>query len=177
MPDNAAKMLEQFPLGSLVESLGIAIANAQYALDRNAVEILKSLSAEQITLGGANPQPRTLLSLGFTPSFYHITEATVEAKVAFSTSQSQDISASASVRVGSAFSFVCASVNASYSNKYSFKAEGSSSIATKFVSIPPPSELADALASMRGPAPPSTPRPGATAPAAGSPVGPAGAPK
>jgi hypothetical protein len=143
-------MLEQASLGSLVESLGVAIANAQFAMDQNALAILEKMAAEEVTLGGPKPVKRTLLDLGFSPSFYHITEASVEARIAFSSTQSEEKSASASLRAGSAFSMVCAQVNASYTNKYSFHAEGSSSISARFVSIPPPAELKEILASMRG---------------------------
>ena len=73
----------------------------------------------------------------------------VEARLAFSVSQSQEEKASASLRVGSPFSMVAAQVNASYTNKYSFNADGSSSVSTRFVSIPPPAELKEILASMR----------------------------
>src|SRR4051812_20895090 len=127
-----ARMLEQAPLGSLVESLGIAIANAQFAMDQNSLAILEKMAAEEVTLhNGSKPVTKTLLDLGFSPSFYHITEANVEARVAFSSSQSQEATVGASVRVGSAFSMVCAQVNASYTNKYSFHAEGSSSISAR----------------------------------------------
>jgi len=147
---DVVRMLEHSPLGSIVESLGIAIANAQFAMDQNSLSILEQMATTQMTIQGDKPVTKTLLELGFTPSFYHITEANVEARLAFSTSQSQEISGSASFRAGSAFSLVCAQVNASYSNKYSFNAEGSSSLSARFVSIPPPSELKEILASMRG---------------------------
>src|SRR5262245_39680653 len=140
---DATKMLENAPIASIVESLGLAIANAQLALDQNSLAILVEMSGHQVTLNGPKPVTKTLLELGFSPSFYHITEANVEARVAFSTSQSEEKSASASVRVGGAFSFAAAQVSASYSQKYSFNAEGSSSISAKFVSIPPPTELKD----------------------------------
>jgi hypothetical protein len=146
---SVSSMLEQASLGSLVESLGIAIANAQFAMDQNSLAILERMAAQEVTLNGPKPVKKTLLDLGFTPSFYHITEASVQAKVAFSSTESREVSASASVRVGSVFSMVCAQVNASYTNKYSFHAEGSSSIQTRFVSLPPPAELKEILASMR----------------------------
>lgn len=146
---DATKMLENAPLGSLVESLGLAIANAQFALDQNSLAILEQMAAQEVTLQGSKPTKRTLLELGFSPSFYHITEANVEARVAFSSTQSEEKTANASVRAGGPFSVVCAQVNATYTNKYSFHAEGSSSISARFVSIPPPAELKDILASMR----------------------------
>jgi len=43
--------------------------------------------------------------------------------------------------IGGGFAVFTASVNASYSNKYSFTAEGSSEISTRLVSLPPPAPL------------------------------------
>src|SRR4028119_1079453 len=107
---DATKMLENAPLGSLVESLGLAIANAQFALDQNSLAILEQMAAQEVTPQGSKPMKRTLLELGFSPSFYHITEANVEARVAFSSTQSEEKSANASVRAGGPFSMVCAQV-------------------------------------------------------------------
>ena len=39
-------------------------------------------------------------------------------------------------------------VNASYTNKYSFEASGSSAITTKFVAVPPPTILTTILGNM-----------------------------
>jgi hypothetical protein len=144
------KFVAQAPLGSVVESLGIAISNAQFAMDRNSLAILQMMAAEQVSItSGAKTVQTSLLSLGFAPTFYHITEASVEARLAFSMTQEQDISASVSARYGGGLSMVAASVNASYTNKYSFHAEGSSTVSAKFVSLPPPAELKEILAAMR----------------------------
>ncbi len=142
--DNPVSMMLEAPLPALIEQLGLAIANAQYALDRNAIAIARMLAdtGSGIQLPG-DSRARSMLELGFAPSFYHVTEATIEARVAFSISQSSELSvgASAGVNVG----FFAASVNASYSQKYSFEATGSSAISAKFVSVPPPTVFQELL--------------------------------
>lgn len=147
--NNPVGMLLDTPLPLLIEKLGLSIANAQYALDRNAVAIARLLADTEsgLQLPG-DDRPRSMLELGFTPSFYHLTEATIEAKVAFSIGQSSSLSvgASAGVNVG----FFAASVNASYSQKYSFEASASSAISAKFVSIPPPTVFQELLRASVG---------------------------
>jgi hypothetical protein len=144
MSDNPVEMMLDTPLPTLVERLGLAIANAQYALDRNAADIARLLADKKTGLQlPGETEPRSLLELGFAPTFYHLTEATIEAKVAFSIGRSSE--ASVGVSAGVNVFFFAASVNASYSQKYSFDASASSAISAKFVSVPPPAAFQDLL--------------------------------
>jgi hypothetical protein len=152
MANAVNKMLEQSPLPQLVRSLGQAIAEAQLALDRHSIALARELQ-EPVELFAGQPK-RSLLELGFAPTFYHFTEATIRARVAFSSAESQEFSVGGSVGVG--FGVFTASVNASYSNKYSFTAEGSSEISTRIVSLPAPA----ALAQIMQQAPPKPPAEG-----------------
>lgn len=130
-------MLEQSPLPQLVRGLGQAIADAQLELDKHSIAIARLLQEPIEVVHGA--PPRSMLELGFTPTFYHFTETTIKARVAFSSTESREFSVGGSVGVG--FAVFTASVNASYSNKYSFTAEGSSEISIRIVSLPPPAPL------------------------------------
>ena len=128
------RTLLEAPLPEMIQRLGLAVAEAQAALDRNSIEVAQSLAETMVTLGGAE---YSLLALGFTPTFYAFTEATIEAKMTFSVQQSEEFTVGGSISV-SAFSIVSASINASYTRKYSFSAEGASSIAARLVSLPAP---------------------------------------
>lgn len=147
------KMLEQAPLPQLIQSLGKAIAQAQFELDKNVLQALTFLSdpKEGIVVPGTTEE-RSLLALGFVPSFYHFSEATITAKVAFSSAQAHEFSFGAEIGGGVMAPPVMffASVNASYSGKYSFRAEGSSEVTTKIVSLPPPAPLNDLLSDFVG---------------------------
>lgn len=147
--NNPVGMLLESPLPQLIEKLGLSIANAQFALDRNAIEIARMLASTDsgLQLPG-DDRPRSMLELGFAPCFYHLTEATIEARVAFSIGQSSEFSIGASASVG--IGFFAASVNASYSQKYSFEATASSAISAKFVSIPPPTVFQELLRASVG---------------------------
>ena len=114
MANTVNTSMEQSPLPKLVMSLGKAIAEAQLELDTNSIEIARRLQ-EPIELFPGLP-PRSMLELGFTPTFYHFTETTIKARVAFSSTQSQEVGFGASI--GGGFAVFTASVNASYSNKY-----------------------------------------------------------
>lgn len=142
---DAMKALEQAPLGVMVENLGLAIAEAQTALDRSAIELAVHMADPElgIDIGG---QRRSLLSLGFAPTFYQFTEATIDIKVSFSTALSTEISVGAKVEVKVAM--FAASVNASYSQKYSYKAEGSSAVTSRLVTVPAPTVFHELLRSL-----------------------------
>ena len=109
-------------------------------MDQASLRIATLMGEGEVDIGG---KTHNLLELGFTPTFYQLTEATVEAKVSLSVTRSEDIGASASMSGG--YLFFAASVSASYSQKYSYTATGSSSITAKFVSVPPPALLTDTI--------------------------------
>lgn len=135
-------MIEQTSVSQLVKELGVAIAEAQFQLDQASLKIARLLGDGEIEIAG---KKHNLLELGFTPTFYQLTEATVEAKVSFSVTRSEEFGVSASVSGG--YVFFAASVSAAYSQKYSYTATGSSSITAKFVSVPPPSLLTELIRS------------------------------
>ena len=128
------------PLPQIIERLGIAIAEAQTALDRNSIAVAQAMAKTEIDLGG---EKTNLIALGFTPTFYSFTEATVEAKLSFSMQETTEFGGSAGLTVGGGtpFIMVAASVNVSYARKFSVGAEGMSSIAARLVSLPPPELL------------------------------------
>ena len=131
---------DQVPVAQLVKELGVAIAEAQYQMDQTSLRIATLLGEGEVDIGG---KKHNLLELGFTPTFYQLTEATVEAKVSLTVTRSEEIGGEVSLTGG--YAFFAASVSASYSQKYSYTATGSSSITAKFVSVPPPSLLTDLI--------------------------------
>lgn len=139
-PIDIPRTLLNAPLPELIERLGVSIAHAQTALDKSSLAIAEALGTTMVEI---DSQPRSLLELGFIPSFYAFTEATIEAKLAFTVTESTEIGVSAGVdfQVG----LFAASVDATYSRKYGFEASGSSSIATRLVSLPPPTPLLELL--------------------------------
>ncbi len=153
--------LMQAPLPQMVERLGIAIAHAQAAMDRSGIAIADMMGNREdhgVDIGG---ERKSLIELGFTPSFYQVTEATIEARVAFSMAESSEVSLSVGAAAGGGIGFVmfAVSVNASYTNKYSFEATGSSAITAKFTALPPPAILTQILQKRLEKSPTPTPAP------------------
>lgn len=138
------KSLVSAPLPTIIEKLGVAIAEAQTALDENSVAIAKSMAETEVSIG---TDTYNLLTLGFKPTFYAFTDATVEAKLSFSMKEEKDFSLGVSVTAGGSFGpvLVAASVDVSYARKFSVESSGMSSIAARLVSLPPPQIFLDIL--------------------------------
>ena len=137
---SVTQQLVSAPLPQIIERLGIAVADAQRALDENSVRTAAEMATAAVEIGD---ESYNLLALGFTPTFYAFTEATVEAKLSFSISETTEfgVSAGASVGVNVGVVMVAATVNVSYARKFSVSAEGSSSIAARLVSLLVPLQL------------------------------------
>jgi hypothetical protein len=153
-------LITNAPLSTMIEKMGMSIANAQAALDSNSIEMLKQLAAKPVEINGTTTN---LLALGFVPTFYAFTEASFEAKMEFSLAESEAFSVGGSLdfsnaekkennssnEKSSSIGLIAVSVNASYSRKFDQSASGSSSIAARMVSLPPPENLLELLKSNK----------------------------
>lgn len=142
------KMMEQSPLPQMVESLSVSIAEAQNELTKKAIEslILMADANNGVTLPGET-EKRSLLELGFEPSFLHITEATITARVAFSQVESTEYHVDGSITAS--YGLLSATISAGYSNRYSFETQGSSEIRTRIVPVPAPLPLTERLRNLK----------------------------
>lgn len=150
---NVGRELLNAPFPELVRSLGVGIAEAQYALDRVSIKIAQLMAGFKVKDDGTLERDETalivlregdegvsLLALGFTPTFYQFVETYIELKLAISMKTENEASAKTSVGTvaWTPFGVVAASVNASYSQKYQYEANGSSEMRTKLVTVPSP---------------------------------------
>jgi len=139
------------PFPQMIQSLGVGVAEAQYALDKMSVRIAQMLAGYEIDSNGhikespasfvklqENGKRYSLLALGFTPTFYQFSETYIELKMAISMKDESEAKVSTSASMKAPFGLFSASVNASYSQKYQYSAEGSSYFRTKLVTIPAP---------------------------------------
>jgi len=76
-----------------------------------------------------------------TPTFYQFSESVIEVKIAITMARSTEFKVEAGGKLG--WGPFSASVDASYSRKYDYKAEGSSLLRTTLVPLPPPKQLKD----------------------------------
>ena len=155
---SVTQQLISAPLPQIIERLGVAVADAQRALDENSIKTAAAMATSEVEIG---EESYNLLTLGFTPTFYAFTEATVEAKLSFSVSETTEfgVSAGATLGVNAGMVMVAATVNVSYARKFSVGAEGTSSIAARLVSLPVPEPLEKILRKLSENPPPSTPIP------------------
>lgn len=108
------------------------------------------------------PRRISMLECGFTPTFYQFVDTIIEVKISIKYTQDGSYNRGSSVgnnsvsrRVGLGFlgfragrTVQTAQVNASYSQKYSYSAEGSSLLRTKLVPIPAPTVLEQRIQRM-----------------------------
>jgi hypothetical protein len=101
------------------------------------------------------PRRISMLECGFTPTFYQFVDTIIEVKISIKYTQEGTMNSaietnnkSTAARIGLGFGRVkvgrsvqTSQVNASYSQKYSYSAEGSSLLRTKLAVVPPPAVL------------------------------------
>ena len=178
MPQAIGQELLNVPFPEMVRNMGLAIAEAQHALDMVSMRIAQFMAGYQETYDDeGNPQIEerriqfgtgtySLLELGFTPTFYQFVDTLIEVKISISISsessyQHRQSSFSLAVPGGLALAFGggsirASTVSASYANKYQYSADGSSLLRTKLVPLPPPAILEERIRQLID-TPPSTP--------------------
>ena len=108
----------------------------------------------------AIPTRMSMLELGFTPTFYQFVDNIIEVKIAISMTRDYETevevnsnSKTTSSSIGFGFrrgfrrstTVTTTQVNATYSSKYNYSAEGSSLLRTKLTPIPPPAILEERI--------------------------------
>jgi hypothetical protein len=143
MPDVGQELLN-VPFPEMVLKLASAIAEGQYKLDMVSCKIAKFMGDKKTApvylpdltdKEGKKEIVTSLIGAGFQPTFYQFTDTIIEVKMAISMNQTNEASVSASASGG--WGPFSASVNASYSSKYSYSVEGSSLLRTKITPLPP----------------------------------------
>ncbi|WP_437293988.1 hypothetical protein [Sorangium sp. So ce426] len=102
MPDTQlGQALLDVPMDQIVERMGRAIAIAQRSLDEMSIQTAMELgmSTLDLTNAGGAVVTRSLLELGFLPTFYHFTETTIEVSVALSIRTSETFHVGATLSV------------------------------------------------------------------------------
>lgn len=97
------------------------------------------------------PERVSMMELGFTPTFYQFVDTLIEVKIAIKMTEEssstrtekgyQRSSRFSATKNGIFYSTSVTPVDATYSSKYNYSAEGSSVLRTKLAPVPPPSVL------------------------------------
>lgn len=174
-PNNASigQQLLDVPFPEMIKAMGLSIAEAQYEMDRVGMRLAQMMSGkyqvevpdkddpdkinieERESFVMFDGEKRSMLELGFTPTFYHFVDTIIELKVSISMAHQSDYSKNSSrssssggggfFLFGGGYSARASSVSASYASKYQYSAEGSSLMRTKIVPVPPPPVLEERI--------------------------------
>ncbi len=132
------------PFAEMVAQLAGAIAEGQMKLDTVSCKIAQMMGdAEKhpISLPDVTndnkPIVTSLIGAGFQPAFYQFTDTIIEVKIDIKITKESQTSVNASTTAKTPFGCVSTTVNAGYSSKYSYSAEGSSLLRTKITPMPP----------------------------------------
>lgn len=159
IPENPGDVVLEAPVAATIQALAISIADAQYYLNQNSIETAKELGQFFVDFTDSttgNIVSKSLLELGFSPTFYHFSETTLEVSFTMSlrVEQSFDVGFSLHpstsppsgsgefIKTLSALG-IAASVN--YHRKYGFDMTGASKITTKMLSLPGPPQFLAAI--------------------------------
>jgi len=134
----------RIPVTELIRKLGLAVAHAQLELTKIGVEIGELLASAQVTFPDENGQSvtRSLLELGFLPSFYEIGETEIDVALTLGLAAHGEDGDANSADETELFGVV---LSPAYHRKYDFDAAGASRLRARLVNVPPPAEYVAAL--------------------------------
>lgn len=155
------------PMGDMIRQMAFAIADAQLQLDEASVRVAQLMTGQEITIknedGTTGKQKTTVLfggqevsmmELGFTPTFYQFIDTIIEVKIAIKISSENTTERKTKGNVTSfswgrgGFRISSTPVDATYTSKYNYSAEGSSLLRTKLVPVPPPAMLEERIRAL-----------------------------
>jgi hypothetical protein len=164
------------PMGDMIRQMAFAIADAQVQLDEASMRVAEMMSGHKIerdAAGNATGAPvdttilfdgqhLSMLELGFTPTFYQFIDTVIEVKIAIKISL--EVASSTTIKgerkttnlsfgsSGFNYSVTTTPVDATYSTKYNYTAEGSSLLRTKLAPVPAPAILEERIRKLITPA-------------------------
>ena len=147
--------LLEAPIGELIQRVASSIAESQLKLDQIGVRVASLLAEAKVTFNKADGTPveKSLLELGFMPTFYAFTETDIEIKMTIQLKVDEDLTISGEASAGQGEGVEAAkrvvpfgiSISAEYHRKYGFDMSGSSMVKTRLVSVPPPSVFLETI--------------------------------
>jgi len=141
---NVGQDLLNVPFPEMVFKLACAIAESQFKLDQFSCEVAKmmgdpdkaTVELPDLTDKTGNATIKTsLIGAGFQPTFYQFSETIIEVKMTITCATSHEVGVSATAKTN--WGVFSATVNASYTGKFSYNVEGSSLLRTKLIPAPP----------------------------------------
>lgn len=147
------KLLTSIPLDAMIAMLGSGIARAQESLDKRGIAAAEALGQTMLELpdpkDASVKRARSLFTLGFLPTFYQFSKATLELKVDmhYEVGEKTDIGGGGNIdgKVGPvAFA---ANVKVDDTRKFDLKATLMTHVTLDLVCVPPPAAFVEYLRS------------------------------
>jgi hypothetical protein len=172
-PATIGRDLLNVPIGDMIRQMAFAIADAQLELDQASLQVAQLMSGTDYHVTDDDGRTTTvegvkvhfgasdnlsMMELGFSPTFYQFVDTLIEVKIAIKTSvETTTASTSKGNQVKyafnrrSGFAITVTPVDATYTSKYNYSAEGSSLLRTKLVPVPPPAILEERVRALMNP--------------------------
>lgn len=144
------------PFSEMVYQLANSIAEAQMKLDENSIKILEVMGNQEkapVYLPSLKVDEKgdfieenietSMIGAGFQPTFYQFAETIIEVKMAITINRESTYESKYEgkqktySRTGRRITVTSTPVNATYSSKYNYTQEGSSTLRTRLVPVPP----------------------------------------
>lgn len=156
--------LANVPFDEFIKNLLLAMVSGQNAANQSFLNGLNDLlnPDNQMTITWTDSSGKTQnitaspVAFGIMPVLLGIQNAEVQIKMAISMVQKTDFSVA--VQAKAKFAFLTASVNAQYSNSYSYSVDASSYIDMHIAPVPPPASLMTVINAIAADLAPTTPQ-------------------
>jgi hypothetical protein len=156
-------------MGDMIRQMAFAIADAQLELDESSIRAAEMMSGtiSEVAEDGTrtefdsrvffgkkkdgSPDKASMMELGFTPTFYQFVDTLIEVKIAIKITHETSNETKTSGKITTynlnrrRLRVTTTPVDATYSSKYTYSAEGSSLLRTKLVPVPPPAILEERI--------------------------------
>ncbi len=175
MPRSIGQELLNVPMGDMIRQMALAIADAQFELDKSSILVAEMMGGSmrvrdeegvpvtpavtldsRVSFGG---EQLSMLELGFSPNFYQFVDTIIEVKIAVKMTESvastySTTTSAPSIKKHQKMRAMVTQVDASYTRKYDYSAEGASLLRTKLVPVPPPAVLEERIRALIAPTTP-----------------------
>lgn len=174
---DAGKTLASAPVSEIIKSMAMSIADAQTALDAASRKTAVALAQEKFTFTNADGEDveRSLLALGFTPSFYSFVAVDLELRLETRITESSDVGGEVTVnanteQTGTAGGAAGAAggdpaaepaaepptrttsmgmtMSANFQRKFGVETSGHTQVTAQLVALPPPAAFMDFISGL-----------------------------
>lgn len=145
MSNSVGQDLLDVPFAEMVFQLASSVAEAQAMLDVNSVKVLNAMGEANTVVFEEPNFSTSMIGAGFQPTFYQFAETIIEVKMSVNATQLTQEERKTEGRKNTfimprgrgSIKITSTPINATYSNKYNYSAEGTSTLRTRLVPVPP----------------------------------------